>query len=166
MSWADVLMTAGVFVGGAAPWLEAIVVIPAGIIAGLPPVIAVLAGVTGNLLTVGVAAWFGDRVRSWWLDRREVRRRRADDDLPADPAPTDREWGSSRVKRVAQRWGMPALAVLGPIGLGTQVSAAVAVGMGVTPRAAFVWIGVGTVAWSLVAAVAAVTGMSFLGVGA
>jgi len=34
----------GVLLGGAIPWLEAVVVIPAGIIAGLPAVPVILAG--------------------------------------------------------------------------------------------------------------------------
>lgn len=50
----------GVFAGGAFPWLEAIVVIPAGIFAGLPVVPVVIAGAGGNLLTVGIAAYAGE----------------------------------------------------------------------------------------------------------
>src|SRR5699024_6864598 len=41
----------GVFLGGALPWLEAIIVIPVGILAGAPAVWVVLAAVVGNLLT-------------------------------------------------------------------------------------------------------------------
>ncbi|QSB13379.1 hypothetical protein JQS43_17365 [Natronosporangium hydrolyticum] len=46
------------------------------------------------------------------------------------------------------------------------MSALVAVGLGVSARASFGWIGAGTVVWSIVAAVAAVTGLSIAGVGA
>jgi hypothetical protein len=60
----------GVFAGGALPWLETIVVIPIGIAAGLPPVAVVIAGATGNLLTIAVAAFAGERVRQWWQRRR------------------------------------------------------------------------------------------------
>jgi hypothetical protein len=41
----------------------------------------------------------------------------------------------------------------------------VAVGIGVETRRAFWWIAAGTVVWSLVAAIAAVTGMSIAGIG-
>lgn len=161
MTWAHLSILFGVFVGGATPWLEAIVVIPGGIIAGVHPVPVVIAGVVGNLATVAVAAWFGERIRAWWIARRRARK----GDAPAqDDERTVRR--RQRVERVARRWGLPALAALGPVGLGTQLSAVVAVSIGTTARAAFAWIGAGTVVWSAIAAVLAVTGMSIAGVGA
>lgn len=159
MNRATVLLVAGVFLGGATPWLEAVVVVPGGIVAGLNPVVAVVAGTSGNLLTVALAAFFGERIRGWWL------RRRAGRDGGADGAGTPSR-RAARVERLARRWGLPALAVVGPIGLGTQVSTVVAVGMGTDARTAFAWIGAGTLAWSLLAAVAAVAGLSVLGAGA
>lgn len=154
MTGTNLAILFGVFVGGAAPWLEAIVVIPAGILAGVHPVPVVAAGVIGNLATVAVAAWFGERLRAWWTARRRTRAK--DDGLP------DSGQRRQRVERVARRWGLPALAVLGPIGLGTQLSAIVAGGIGATPRITFAWIGAGTVVWSIVAAIAAVTGISLV----
>lgn len=180
MTGADLLLVAGVFVGGAAPWLEAVVVVPAGIAAGLHPVTALLAGCAGNLLTVAVAAWCGERLRRWWARRRRARRssgQQVTADAPATAAdasvaPGERAAGATpsrarrRVERLVRRWGMPALAVLGPVGWGTQLSAFVAVSLGVSARVSFVWIAGGTVVWSIVAAVATVTGLSVAGVGA
>jgi uncharacterized membrane protein len=160
-----VALLVAVFVGGATPWLEAIIVIPGGILAGLHPVPALIAGVTGNLLTVALAAWFGDRMRRWWRARRLERRAHKEDSAASAESEERPGRQARRVERVARRWGLPALAVLGPIGLGTQVSVMVAVGIGVEARRAFWWVAAGTVAWSLVAAVAAVTGMSIAGVG-
>lgn len=154
----------GVFLGGAFPWLEAIVVIPIGILAGLPPVLVALVAVTGNLLTVGLAAVFGQRLRIWWTARRHARSETA---APSeDPAKLERRnQRRVRIDRVMDRWGMLGLAVLGPIGLGTQLSALAAVALGVSAREAIVWVGAGTVAWSVVAAVLTVTGVSIAGIG-
>lgn len=108
------------------PWLEAVVVIPVGsILAGLNPVAVVVAGLSGNLLTVALAAVYGERLRLWWTARRAGA-------APASgrPAPHSGPDGSSRarrVQRVMQRWGLPGLALLGPIGLGTQLSAVPAI---------------------------------------
>lgn len=164
MSGGDLLLLAGVFLGGAAPWLEAIVVIPVGIVAGMHPVVAVVVGGTGNLLTVAAAAWFGQRLRRWWIARRARRAAASPVHTGEDPQRRHgKQW--QRVERVVRRWGLPALAVLGPIGLGTQVSALVAVSLGISARVAFVWVGAGTVVWSIVAAVAAVTGLNIAGIG-
>ncbi|NYH80151.1 hypothetical protein FHR84_003500 [Actinopolyspora biskrensis] len=155
MTGTNIAILLGVLVGGAAPWLEAVVVIPGGILAGVHPVPVVVAGLVGNLATVAVAAWFGERVRAWWVARRGTR-------AEAGGRP-DAGRRRQRVERLVRRWGLPALAVLGPIGLGTQLSALVAGGIGITPRATFAWIGAGTVAWSIVAAIAAATGISLTG---
>lgn len=158
MTRTNLAILLGVFLGGATPWLEAIVVIPGGIVAGLHPVPVVLAGVVGNLATVAVAAWFGERIHAWWGARRRARK--------GDGGQPESSQRRQRIERVAQRWGLPALAALGPIGLGTQLSALVASGIGTKPRVAFVWIGAGTIVWSIVAAIAAAAGLSLAGVGA
>lgn len=167
MTGGELLLLGGVFLGGAAPWLEAVVVIPIGIVAGMHPVLAVIVGLTGNLITVALAAWFGQRLRRWWTARRRARGHvPGNPDGPADDAGSRRARRWRRIERVMRRWGMPALAVLGPIGLGTQVTALVAVSLGVRARAAFLWVGAGTLVWSVIAAYAAVTGLNFAGVGA
>ena len=150
----------GIFLGGALPWLEAVIVVPAGIIAGLDPVAVVLAGLSGNLLTVALAAFFGEQLRSWWVARRGR-------DVPDDAGTGDEPRRSARrerTERVMRRWGMPGLTLLGPIGLGTQLSALLAVSMGVSARRTMVWIGAGTAAWTVLAAVLAVTGLSVAGI--
>ncbi|MBD8506870.1 small multi-drug export protein [Hoyosella sp. G463] len=174
MDWSGIATLLGVFIGGAAPWLEAIVVIPAGIVAGMNPVLAFLAGTSGNLITVAIAAWFGERLRAWWRARRD---RKAADRVVAAGAggsatvattqdeheAAKRGKRAARIEAIATRWGMPALAVLGPLGLGTQASAIVAVGLGVSARTAFAWIGGATIAWGLIAAILATQGMAMLG---
>ena len=163
MTGAQWSVLAGAFLGGALPWLEAIVVIPVGIVAGAPAPLVVLAAVVGNLLTVGLAAVFGERIRDWWVARRH--RRRADEGSE-DPAVAERRSRrQDRINRVMSRWGMPGLALLGPIGLGTQFSAIAAVALGVTARSAFLWVGAGTVAWSIAAAGLTLGGVSVAGIG-
>lgn len=165
MNAAEWSLLAGVFLGGALPWLEAIVVIPVGILGGLSPVLVVVVAVFGNLLTVGLAAWFGERLRNWWLSRR--RSKRPADAGNAEPSTIERrERRRARINRMMARWGMPGLAVLGPIGLGTQFSALAAVAAGIRPRVAFTWVGAGTVAWSIAAAALTSAGISVAGIGA
>ncbi|WP_278312604.1 small multi-drug export protein [Lolliginicoccus levis] len=183
MDWSGIATLLGVFIGGAAPWLEAIIVIPAGIVAGMNPVVAFLAGTSGNLITVAIAAWFGERLRDWWRERRDRKAAARASHIAASASATggatagidapasaqqEREAAkrgkrAARIESIVTRWGMPALAILGPLGLGTQASAIVAVGLGVSARTAFAWIGGATIAWGLIAAVLASQGMAMLG---
>lgn len=167
MSWEILLGLGGVFLGGAIPWLEAVVVIPAGILAGLPVVPVVIAGAAGNLLTVAIAAFAGERVRSWWIGWRERRRAAAGKTADAEARRAEKaQKRQERIERIMARGGLPLLAVVGPLGLGTQISAVVAVASGVRATPAFAWIGTVTVLWCTVAAVVAVNGLEFLGIGA
>jgi len=147
----------GVLIGGAIPWLEAVAVIPAGMLLGLPTVAVVVAAVVGNLATVALVAFGGERVRAWMLARR---RRRAGGEEG------DGGGRASRAERVMARFGVPGLAILGPLGVGTQLSAAIVVSLGVSGRRAFAWVGASTVGWSVVAALLFAWGIDAAGFGA
>ncbi|GAA1135691.1 small multi-drug export protein [Nesterenkonia lutea] len=157
---------AGVFLGGATPWLEAILVIPAGIATGLPLIPVIIAGTLGNLLTVGAAAYGGERLRQRWTTWRQ-RKRDASGTEPDSRSRAHREAKArrkqERIERVMDRGGLPLLAILGPLGIGTQLAALAAVAAGVRATPAFVWVGAATVGWSIAAAIAAVTGLQLLG---
>lgn len=161
MTGPDWLMLVGIFFGGALPWLEAIVVIPAGILAGLPVVPVVLVAIMGNLLTVWLTAYYGHVIRRWWVKRKQARSQNSEE----RGSPQTRTRRQERVDRIMARWGMLGLATLGPLGLGTQLSALAAVATGVSARSAFLWVGAGTIVWSLVAAALTLTGASFMGIG-
>lgn len=168
MSAAELWGLLGVFVGGAIPWLEAVVVIPAGVVAGLPPAPVIVAGAVGNLLTVALAAFAGEWLKqkwtAWWHRRRRATGKAEDpeaDARRAQKAHTRR----SRIERIMNRGGMPLLALLGPLGVGTQFSAVAAVAIGVSARSAFLWIGSATLGWCIIAGIAAVTGLEILGIG-
>jgi len=154
----------GVLIGGAVPWLEAVAVIPAGILLGLPTVAVVVAAIVGNLATVALVAFGGERVRTWMLARR--RRRRAID--VEDPEGLEGVEGgrASRAERVMARFGLPGLAILGPLGVGTQLSAAIIVSLGISGRRAFAWVGASTVGWSVVVALLVAWGIDVAGPGA
>ncbi len=143
----------GVLIGGAVPWLEAVTVIPAGILLGLPPVAVVGTAVVGNLATVALVAFGGERVRDWML----ARRRRRVEGEQGGRAP--------RAERLMSRFGVPGLAILGPLGVGTQLSAAIVVALGVSGRRAFAWVGASTIGWSVLVALIVAWGIDATGLG-
>jgi len=151
----------GVLIGGAIPWLEAVAVIPAGMLLGLPTLAVVVAAIVGNLATVALVAFGGERVRS-----RLLRRRRRDGDQGGADGGRAGPGRASRAERVMSRFGLPGLAILGPIGVGTQLSAAIIVSLGVSGRRAFAWVGAATIGWSVIAALLFAWGIDTAGRGA
>jgi uncharacterized membrane protein len=145
--WSYVL----VFVAAAIPVIEILVVIPAGIIAGLHPVPTTLFALAGNLLTVVGVALVGDRVLRWWRARRAARGH-----VRVEKA---RRRAAERAGRIARRWGLPALAFLAPISTGTHVAALAALAIGGTRRRVIVWMTAGLVVWAVAAATATTLGV-------
>jgi hypothetical protein len=136
----------GVFLAGAIPWFEAIAVVPTGILIGLNPIWVVLFAVTGNAITIGAFAYAGDRLKSWW----EARRQRA--------GKSGESKKMEKASRAFDRYGFYGMALLGPILIGTQFSAAVSVAAGVKPLKATIVISLVTLLWAVGIALASVAG--------
>jgi uncharacterized membrane protein len=141
--WAYVL----VFVAAAIPVVEVLLVVPAGVLAGLsPPVVAVVAA-AGNVSTVLLVAVAGDRILAWW------RRRRPSKD---EATPTRR---AARARGLAQRWGVPGLALAAPLTTGTHIATVAALATGADTRRVLRWMAAGIVVWSAAAAAATAAGL-------
>ena len=143
--WSYVL----VFLAAATPVLEVLVVIPAGVLAGMPPVPTALVAAAGNLSTVVLVALAGDRL----LDYR--RRRRPDQ----SQTPPSRR--SQRARELAQRWGVPGLALLAPLTTGTHIATVAALAAGGDTRRVLWWMAAGLVLWSALVAAATTAGLGF-----
>jgi uncharacterized membrane protein len=139
-----------VFVAAAIPWLEVLLVVPAGVVAGLPPIPTALVGALGNTLTLLPLVIAGDRVRAWWRERR--RRRGGSDDADDDAADARASSRGARAKRAFDRFGLPGLALLGPLLTGVHVAAVAGLAAGAERRATAVWLTAGVFLWSFLAA--------------
>jgi uncharacterized membrane protein len=140
-----------VFVAAATPVLEIVLVIPAGIAAGLSPVAVTAVALTGNVATVVVVIFAGDRVLHVF------RRRRSGPGTAGKPSKR-----SERAQRVVQRWGVPGLALLAPASTGTHIAAVAALSLGAPRRNVLWWMIVGLGVWAVGVAAAAVLGLGLL----
>jgi uncharacterized membrane protein len=141
--WSYVL----VFLAAATPVIEVLVVIPAGVLAGMPPVATALVAAAGNLTTVVLVAFAGDRIVAWW------RRRRPDH---GDEEPSRR---SQRARELARRWGVPGLALLAPLTTGTHLATVAALAVGGETRRVLRWMAGGLVVWAAAVAAATAAGL-------
>jgi uncharacterized membrane protein len=140
----DVIAYLTVFAAAATPWLEVLLVVPAGLLAGLSPVPTVAVAFVGNVATLAPVVLAGDRIRNR-LDRRR------DGGAPR----------GTRARRLLDRYGLPGLAVLGPLVSGAHLAALAATSAGAERRRTFAWLTAGIAAWAIVAAL-----LTHLGVGA
>ena len=135
-----------VFIAAAIPWLEIALVIPLGIISGLSPVWVIVTAFIGNLLTVLVVIIGFEKVKEW-LD---ARRRKSGKE------------GSKRTERAKQIWnryGMPGVALLGPILIGTHIAAFIGLLFGANKTNTTVWMTISIALWSLIFGIATALGV-------
>lgn len=148
-----------VFAAAAVPMLEVMVVVPAAIASGMSPVLVALLAFAGNAATVTLAVVGADRMSGWFASRR--RRRAGAADVPAEvPAAERSERRRERARRVAHRWGLPGVAVLAPITIGTHVAAVTAVALRLPRMAVLSWTLAGLAGWTAVFAGVAAFGRS------
>lgn len=125
--------------------------VPLGIGFGLPAfLVAVIVAVSASVGVV-LAVAFGGRLRAWWARRRAARSEAPD---PRQPSRQTR-----RAERILERFGAVGLGLIGPLLLGSSVSAAVGASLGVPERRLTIWAIVGAVGWTLVSTVAVATGV-------
>ena len=130
----------GVFLGGAIPWLEAIAVVPAGILLGLDPVLTVVSASVGNIITIAVFAYGGGAIRKWIISRRIAKGKEAESPKFV------------KAQQAFDKYGIYGMAALGPVLIGTQFAAAASVAAGVKPLRVTVLISAAMVIWAVVIA--------------
>jgi Ca2+/H+ antiporter, TMEM165/GDT1 family len=143
-SWSSYVL---VFLAAATPVVEILVVIPTAVLAGMAPVPVTLVALAGNLSTVVLVLVAGDRSLGWWRRRRPRR----------DGQPTRR---TARARALAQRYGVPGLAILAPITTGTHIATVAALATGASRKRTLWWMSAGLSVWAVGVAAATVGGLA------
>ncbi len=140
----------GIFIAGAIPWMEAIAVVPSGIILGLDPIATVIAAVLGNAITIFLFAYLGSTIRAKIVERRVAKGKTAESPK------------FEKALKAFDRYGIYGMALLGPIIIGTQFAAAASVAAGVRPLRVSILITSSMILWaSGIAAAMVVFDLSF-----
>jgi hypothetical protein len=155
-----------------------------GILAGINPVLAAIAGAAGNILAVVLVVLFSACVRESIVARKSratpdvahdgarIDRLRdaasvdvlgAPVDTTADGAMTRRAKGRKRLGAWLVRFGVPGASILAPLALPTQLTAAFLVASGVKKSWVILWQVVAIVLWTGLVAAAALGVTTLLG---
>ena len=131
----------GIFLAGAIPWMEAIAVVPSGIILGLNPYATVIAAVVGNAITIFLFAYAGSSIRAK-ISQRRIAKGKSSESPKFEKA-----------VKAFDRYGIYGMAALGPIIIGTQFAAAASVAAGVKPLRVSLLVTASMILWSIAIAV-------------
>ncbi|WP_378144755.1 small multidrug efflux protein [Cnuibacter sp. UC19_7] len=135
-----------VALAGAVPFIEGEGAAGIGIVGGIPPIVAALAGAVGNLICVTVVVLATARVRT------AVTARRGGGSGGDAGAGAEKPVSARRQKfeRAYHRYGTPGVSLLGPLLLPTQFTAAALTSTGVPPRRVLAWQATAIVLWTTV----------------
>ena len=122
---------------GAIPFIESYLGSFLGVVVGIDPFFAVPAAVLGNLLCTFLLIATTSRVRM--AATRNSRREEA-------PQPSGRK---QKVAKYLDRFGVPGVALLGPLVVASQITAPTLIALGATKRSVYLWIGISIIAWGV-----------------
>jgi hypothetical protein len=138
------------FLLAAAPWLDIFLVVPLGILWGLSPIAVSVIGFAGNFLMVLLLGLFFSQFAKWRASRRLKK---------GITAPSGRE---TRARRLWERYGLPGLALLAPIIVGTDIAAVLALTFGSSRPRVIGWMAVSLAIWTIVLAIGSVYGFGYM----
>lgn len=186
----EILQPVMVALVAAIPYIEGEGAAAFGIIAGINPLVAALAAITGNVLCVIAVVLLGSRIRGGVVARRARRSAAAssaavggsaratltvatatasDAASVSGPATageddtTRRGKGRTKLRRWLVRFGVPGASILAPIALPTMLTAAFFVASGVRKEWVILWQIIAIVLWTGAVAAAATGLLALLG---
>lgn len=139
-----------IFLLGAVPFLEILVVIPLGVVAGMPTVPVTIFAFVGNILTVWLLILMMEQVQRWIGRRNEKKRKELS------------EKKTKRASTIWKKYGLPGLSILSPILVGSHLGVILAMSFGGGKRQITIWMTLSIAVWSIVIGVASYFGIDYL----
>lgn len=126
-----------VMVVAAIPFLEGYVAVPVGVAIGYPFLLALIAGIVGNWLSVAAVIAASGNLQRWLQGRRRAKQGGAA--------------SSKRTQRASQlfsKYGVPGVALIGPLLVGNHIGAFVCIISGASKRYVLLWQTISIVVWA------------------
>jgi len=138
-----------IFFAGAIPFVESYFAGPLGIIAGMNPVVAIVAGILGNVASMAVLVFVAGRARRL--------KKNADEPLGAK---------KQKLKKTFDKYGVPGVSLLGQTVLPSQITSMAMVAFGADQRAVILWQTISIILWGVAFSALALLGVNaFIPVG-
>ena len=151
-----------VFVMAAVPWVEILMVIPAGIAYGLSPLGVVAAAFLGNILPVWGLIFAYEKWVAWRRSRSQLN----EDNQDGTSLSSFKGKSSSKIaraQRIWERYGLPGLAFMGPMITGIHLAVLIALALKSPRRSTFYWMTASLGLWSVGLGVVSYYGIGWLG---
>ncbi|WP_053070410.1 small multi-drug export protein [Alkalihalobacillus pseudalcaliphilus] len=136
-----------IFLAAATPFIEVVFTIPVGAIAGLNVWLVTFVATFGNVLTVVIVIALADRIREW------QRRRNA------EKGKVNKK--NERAEKIMSRFGLPGLALLGPVFVGSHLAVLLAISLGSSKKHVTSWVLGSVIGWGIITGIASYYALDF-----
>lgn len=138
----------GIMLAGAIPFIESYFGAVIGVLAGLNPVVAIVAAIIGNIVSMLIVVLTAHGVRSKVVER----------GTPKPESPRRR-----KLRERFDRYGVAGVSLLGQTLLPSQITSAAMVSFGASRNAVILWQIISIIIWGVAFGVLATLGVSFIG---
>lgn len=154
----EVIQPFVVMLAGAIPFIEGEGSAIIGVVGGITPIVAAVAGAAGNFLSVLLVVMLSSRARSGLVNHGRAAAASVGAvsaapsgvaTLEAPPVKPESK-GRARLQRWLVRYGVPGASILGPLAIPTQFVAAVLVAGGTPRRWVLLWQAIAIALWTAV----------------
>lgn len=143
----DLLQWVGIVLAAAIPFVESYFGSAIGVIAGLNPVVAIVAAVVGNVLSMLAFVFSADRVRSKVREGKAI--------TPETPR-------RAKLRTAFDRYGVAGVSIFGQTLLPSQITSAAMVSFGASRNAVILWQIVSIILWGVLFGVLTTLGVTVI----
>jgi hypothetical protein len=143
-----VLQWVGVVLAAAIPFVESYFGSVIGVLAGINPVVAIVAAIVGNVVSMLVFVLSAHNMRSKVVSSKE----------PREPSPR-----RQKLRQQFDKYGVAGVSVLGQTILPSQITSAAMVSFGASKNAVILWQIISIILWGTAFGILATLGVSLVG---
>lgn len=136
-----------IFILAAIPFFEIIAIIPIAIVGGLPTIPVMFLSFFGNLLTIILLIKFADNFRRWLLKNKNPKNHESK--------------RYSRARLIWNNFGLPGLLFIGPIIVGSHLSALLSIVFGASKQKTLYLMSISLFSWTLILGIGSHYGFNF-----
>lgn len=157
-----------VALAGAIPFIEGEGAATIGIIGGIHPVVAAIAGIVGNFACVAILVLATSGARQAVVNRSRARQSVAADGSIIDESAVSAESGRKaarreKFQRAFTRYGVPGVSLLGPLLLPTHFTATMLAASGISKARVLFWQALAIIGWTTVLTIIVSSALNVIG---
>ncbi|OUJ18355.1 putative membrane protein [Methanonatronarchaeum thermophilum] len=142
-----------IFILAATPWIEILIVVPAGIIAGLNPYLVAITASLGNIIPIYIIIYGYNKLENWWKKN-----------IHTNQQEKTKKFKKQRKKAIKywEKYGILGLAIISPALIGIHLATIVALTIGSNKNKLALYMTLSIIGWTTILTITTIQGITHL----